>query len=259
MTPARLTFALVLSLILVAGASWIRLSRASSVSVNNIAAANPALTPAEYEAAVAQVVADLSTTTAPTTAPQTDTSIVSENLFTDYFGLVSNGQATPDNIDALTQSYADTVSNLSTSGRIQPSDLNLVSDSTAHFSTYLTNLNEVYDKYLGLLTDQSEPDATHLDAKFAKWASSVAKLYAREVTELEAIPVPASLIEDHTKLINNYISNEAALENIANAATDPARAMGGIAVMNQNSTDEKDILTDIQKIAEKNGIISSNP
>ncbi len=259
MTRARLIFALVLSITLVGAAGWIRLSRSSTVHVANLLATDDN---ADLQANVSDIAEVISTPTdEASSTPLTDTSLIGRQLFSDFFGMISNGQVTEDNINVLASTYADSVGNLDKSSRISPTDLAIVADTSDNFNAYLVNLNTIYDKYEELVRARSlnEKDAQTIGPTFITWAQTMEDLYEREATELKNISVPAALLESHTKLVNNYLSSKSAMHSLITATTDPASAMGAIIVQSKNTDEEQIILSSIQDIMTKNGIISANP
>lgn len=262
MTRSRLLLAICLAMLLVGGATWKRIesaqvSKSSGLIVISDAANNN--NPVEN---VNTSGADLNATTSATAPTEnlTNTDLMSRQLFSDYISLAANGQATPDNLDALGDQYASSIVSSSQAKSITIYNLNTESDSRTNLQVYSDSLSRIYGKYSAQLitVTKTNTDPNNFSPTTIAFAKKVANLYQKEADELQALSVPNSLASDYLKLINFYLARAWDMNAIANSDTDPADAYTAIASETNLDGKEQIILTNIKRLLVSSGIILRN-
>ncbi len=261
MTRFRLTLAILMTVLLIGVASFKRFAQPSTY-VANLAAIKQAeaiSAEAAANALLAENYADLeaATSNASSTAGLSNTDLISRQFMSSYLSMAADGNATDENIDALGNQFADSITTLNSYKSEVMSDLSLVTDSQSHFQAYATELSTIYSKYqtltistmktAGNISDTSSPH-------FASTMKALAVIFDRAAKELEGTDVPASLADDHLKLINNYLSSASAFSALARVSTDSASAYGALATQSENSAMESSIMQNIQSTLAIKGI-----
>ena len=242
----RLGVALFVSILLIGGATYTRLKSAPTPSPDLVA-----VTPhADTDTAPSEDLAAGSIATGSTT-PQNlnSTDLVTRQLFTDYLSLAATGQATDDNVAALGAQYANSVVDTASPSSINLDSLALVSDSKANFEAYSKAVSNIYNKYHNL-AGTTIKGAGSLDSisapNFVPTMSTLATLYERAATELEAVPTPTSLATSHLALINTYLGNVETLRALTNITRDPIASYGILAKASAQGGDEDNALLGIR-------------
>jgi len=256
--------AIVVALILIGGASWLRITNTQKISGNlYIAKDQNKNTSQGIDAENFINVSDLSTNNSSDTSVPTltDADTIGRNLLSDYLNLAYSGQDTDQNITDLANKYADALSTINKTADIKLSDINVIENSKTNLQTYADNISRTYLKYHSLMTaidtkgrdfSKPGPDMTYVTSKLAA-------LYKQEVDELKKFAVPQSLAKEHVNLINIYLSTVQALQTLSNADKDPIGAYRAIIIEKNNIQEESTIFSNLEKILVAGGIIHINP
>lgn len=252
----RMATALALSVLLIGGASWMRYNRPTEV-----AAVSGTFSAAASNSDTASEPFDTASSSATSTDTEklTDTDLISRQLFSEYVSLAANGQSTQTSLDALGDKYAQNISNLSKASTIMSSDVATVTNSTSTFAAYNNSLGAINTKYQAKLASLVPSSlATDPNGISPALANSMADLYSREATELEALHVPVALLTDHVKYVNLYLRHVWDMKAIANISADPIDATAAISAEYTSFDDEQQIAADMNRILMSGGIILNN-
>jgi len=249
--------ALLVSVALIGGATWIRLSpidpspaqitsapkieRSSSGNLEDLADADPSF----------------STTSASQLAP---TDLIGRQLFTDYLALRTQGKTTPDDISALANKYAEDIKNSDLSiPKVAQNQITILPDSAEQLALYGNAMASIRTKYKNLVATQVEVSGSNItdigSRTFSTFMGAVSKLYQSSANELLALEVPASLAENHLNLINNYLESTEVMTLLSNISKDPIQAYAAINIYAQHTEKEAELFLYIQKVMMANGII----
>lgn len=261
MLPIRLIIALAVSVALIGGAMWFRFVRIPPYTAE-VVAVSQVNTPSSDDA---QVLTDFFSTATSTPATSTtvalsQTDLIGRQLLSDYLALKSQGQTTPDNIDAFATSLAESIKNVDISiPKANPNQIIVLPESEANLATYGNTMTNIRNKYKNLVATQvksGENDVANTNSPaFSIFMSAAGKLYKAAADELLLVRVPTSLAQNHLGLINQYLENAEVMRLISNTSKDPLQAYAALNIYIKNSGRESELLTNIQKALMAHGII----
>ena len=253
---------LFISLALIGGALWFRFVRippyrAQLVTVKEVGQFSPENTYLEDFQNASSSLATLPTTTL------SPTETVGRQLFSDFIALKSQGETTPDNIDALADKYAESIKNFDVAiPKVDPSQVIVLPDSEKNLTVYGNAITNIRNKYKNLVATQAESSGggiTNINSPaFSTFMSAVGKLYQSSTNELLLVVVPASLVTNHIDLINNYLESAEVMASLGNTSKDPIRAYAALNINIQNTGKESKLLSNIRTTLMANGIIFDN-
>jgi len=256
----RLTIALTISLFLIIFAGWMRV-HPKSPPQGLVAVKNADLAPSPEFSTTTDSNSLENISTASTSEPLSDTDLIGRQLFSDYLDLTMQGQATPENVDALAGIYAQSITSLTNNApRITSLDISIVPNSQASIQAYGDSLTNIYVKYEALLKDafSSGQSLNTVGTALTAFGVNISKIYTNEVNELKKLSVPAKVSENHVSLINTYLSSASAYKALANADENPAEAVAAITIGEKNADQELVILKNLENTLRQSGIISRN-
>lgn len=259
MSPIRLIIAFAVSIALISGAMWFRFVRIPPYSAQLVSVEG--VEPFSSEEDFLENLSNTDTSlyaTSTTTLSQTD--LIGRQLFSDYMGLKSQGQVTPENIKALADRYAEEIKNFDISiPKVNPNQIIVLPDSEENLAMYGNAITSIRNKYKNLVAaevENSGGDITDTTSQaFSKFMGAVGKLYQASVNELLLVGVPATLASNHIELINNYLESAEVMESISNTSQDPVRAYAALNIYAQHTEKESELFLNIQKVMMANGII----
>jgi hypothetical protein len=231
---AGITIAVLISITVIGGATWYRISSAKNKAVSSLTSIESSHSSSDATGADAY---NLSVTTNPTTDPQTLTKNVTQGIFSDFVDLSATGQATDNNLDKLGKVYADKIGSLSTIKTVAViSDLSVVDDSDSSLMKYSAALSSTYSKYADMAQQavSLSGSISSTDKNFTKLMLSLADIFNKEANELKKIPVPSSISEAHLTLINNYYNYSNTTKALAGVNSDPLMAYGAMQSISGN-------------------------
>lgn len=257
---AQIVTAVLLSVVLVGGATWFRFVPNSNAQPS-LVTINGGSRTSDYDELLAQDFFQTSTSTTQTTdQPLTQTDLVSRQLFSDYLSLSSQNKATPENLASLAQKYATSIGNLSLSStQISLTSVRVVIDSKENILAYGTAINTIRNKYAALVVSQKEQgDISEVGSPtFSNFMNTMGNLYESSANELRVLSVPQSLVSNHIKLVNNYLENAAAVKALSEIENDPLNAYSALNTYSKNSEEETNLLINIQLAMSMNGAFNS--
>mgnify|MGYP000745874519 CR=1 FL=1 len=184
------------------------------------------------------------------------TDLIGRQLILDYVDLATRGEATDKNLNELAETYAERIPSLNYSKSINFSDLKSVSNTKVNLQTYATQFTNIYKSYAERVSkaNSTSKDTSTLGPGLYTLAGNLSKIYLDTATQLQNIPAPLVLIENHLKITNVYLSNSAAMKAISETEKDSSAAFAGMVTINSNAEVESAILDSITDILTKNGI-----
>ncbi|MBX4198844.1 hypothetical protein KW800_01020 [Candidatus Parcubacteria bacterium] len=247
----RILTALSLSGLLILGAGFLRFRSESSTppvlvaidiapssgsAVSYAAASSTDLLPAKQE--------DLSTT-----------DLVSRQMLSDYMNLAATGQTTEENINALAARYVESLPTLTQAKVINATDIKIVPDSLSAFKAYGNALADLTNETMATAAKIDSGSAVSLAGTDISGISlKLAAAYEHASKALLGMAVPSSILDDHVKLTNMYLSNTAALKALAQVDKDPTIAFAGMAKYNENLKAEDPLIADMRNILKAHGL-----
>lgn len=259
MLRPRVVFALSLSALLIGGATLHRFVFASTPQ-NSILVLDqiPTKTTSDVDPGVTPQITAESTTTTPSNITTTD--LLSRQLLSDYLAMATQGQTTDQSIANLADKYADTIVSLDTSNAGTIGQIKIVDDSKVNLDLYGKNLSAVYQKYHNLTDIVIKKSGNISDPSslaFSSVMKSLSILFKQSAVELRGMSVPSPFVDLHTRLIKNYLSSASTFVSLSNVSTDSAGAFGALSAQAKNSSDQEQILSQIQTTLLTNGVYFS--
>ena len=260
MPSIKLIGALSVSLALVGGALWFRFVKVPTYSA-------PLVTLEEitqFSSDDAYLKDFLGSTTTPRSVSTTTLSkedLIGRQLFSEYIGLKSKGQVTPDNLLSLADKYAQDIINTEISAKkIVQNQIIVVADSEENMVTYGASITAIRLKYKNAAAARySNVTITDVSSSaFLSFTTAASKLYQDAANELLLVRTPSSLSLNHLNLINNYLENAEALKLIGDTSKNPVQAYAAINIYTQNYDKELELMQNIQRILMASGIIFNN-
>lgn len=251
----RLASALLISILLIGGAGWVRAGSLFKNSSTNSLALESASTTSSYDFSIKKN--DSITPEASTqTGPLSSTDLIGRQLILDYVDLAAQGEASEENLALLANNYVEKIPSLNYSETISYKDIKSVSNTRENFQNYANEFTKIYKSYAENIkrANDSGKDITTLGPGMYSLANSLSKIYSDTANKIKSLPVPLALAENHYKIINVYLSNSAAMKAISRAEQDSSEAFAGMVALNKNLEDESTTLDQISKILTSNGI-----
>lgn len=246
--------ALILSLVLVGGAAWLRLSSSKNVQKNDLISLNnePQEAPT-YQELYGEFLSDKSTTASESERALTGTELVGRQIMIDYLALSGSGQATPANLQALAEKYVESIPTLHTSVTIGYQDIKTTKDSRESWAIYSSELSRIYSAHKDdFIETKVDVVKDNLDNNHYNLLSKAASSYELQARELKNIIVPLAFTSVHVRLVNVNLSLAAALNAASNTENDPASGFAGLIKIAPDMNEEQLVLSEISTILSKN-------
>lgn len=253
-----LTLALCVSALLIIGATWFRVREQTRAAGNLIVVNGNAAETEQVDQFLAANVSATSTLSSTEDLNQTD--LFGRQYVSNFLSLSMNGQATDQNIDTLADSFANSAVTLSTYMAITREGITTVDATKENLQSYGDAVSTIYNKYRALAGQaiQKGGDLGSVESKnFASAMTALSKLSAQAAADLQKVPAPSSLANNHLALINNYLSNAEALGQLANIAKDPVSAYAALNTQAINGEAELALLATIKTTLLGQGIAFS--
>jgi len=251
--------AVVISLFMVGGASWKRLS-GTTQTPSLVTIETATATPPTYDEIFADITNSTSTpalNSQPASSESlTGTDLIARQLMIDYINLNSVGQATGANLAALADQYVESIPTLNSFPRIGIHNLNTTTNSEQNFKLYSDKIGQIYLKYALDITSSPvkvDGDEVTLTSNHYSFMRMAAENYSAQAEEFKNVAVPAALAEKHLRLVNNSLASAAALKAAASTETDPASGFAGLVAVSQIVNEESLILQEIYEFLREEG------
>lgn len=251
----RFALALLISIILIGGASWYRFGTTEYVQPNIIAVEQ---SETNYKNAIEEFLGPKAYTASstPSSGPLTNTDIIGRSLLSDYILLEARGNATDANIIALADKYVQVLPTLNVAPTIDYVDIKTTSNTKINFQNYANRLEEIYEENTNDVSrayaEAGSPDTSN--PAIYSFISTFGTIYAETASKLQNMSVPLSLVGNHLQLVNGYLSSATGMEAISKIKQDPSVALAGLMAINESLNKEEIILDKIRKILISNGI-----
>jgi len=249
--PARLFSALFVSIALVGGALWIRLSNNAGVQYE-LALVEPDTK--ESDILNYFLESNSGNPSVPAkTLPKTE--ILGRGLLAEYINLASSGGVTQEEIEALANKYVESITNLSQINTISYGNLKIVSNEKNNFQKYADEITKIHQAYTkGIEQEYKASNINTLDSSFYSLASVISIIYDDTASKLKKMPVPQALANIHLELINMYLLNAYSMEAISETEDDSAGSFAGLVALSDNVYKETAIFSEISRVLNANGI-----
>jgi hypothetical protein len=184
---------------------------------------------------------------------------LSKQLFSDYLGLKSSGQANnPEAVQQAADRIAKETDSIKIGVQYVEKDLNIKTSTTLDDQRIYANtvgiIRQNYrDRFANNNSAESYTSAS--DANFLKDMSFMSLLYASQVKELLKIPVPSNLSDIHLRLINSYEASGSGLAKINLMQSDPLLSIIGFKQFDIESEKEYAILEELKAKLSASGIV----
>jgi len=190
------------------------------------------------------------------TPPLTTTDLIGHQLILDYVDLATRGQATDENLNKLAENYVDSIPTILSPRTLNYTDLTSVSNTRLNLQTYATDFTKIYKSYSERVkaANANAKNSNVLGPGLYSLASNLSKIYLDTSNQLQKLPVPLALAENHLKIINIYLEDSVAMKAISETEKDASQAFAGMVTINNNMDEESAILNSITDILTKNGI-----
>jgi hypothetical protein len=248
-----ITVSILVSLVLIGGASWTKFANTKKSAAGLIASESKTI---DWSDVARSYDTNPSSTSTPTSTPLTSTQVIGRQLIYDYIDLASQGGGSEENIKALADKYVDSLPTLNNSEVMSSLELKAVSDSPTHFREYAARFLEIHNEFAAA-AKTSSLSAVNLAAvgtPLYKTSGNIGKAYIATAEKLRTMSVPLSLGTLHIELVNTYYSSGSALNSLTESEKDPAVAFAGIIALKQNSETEQDLQSAIELVLTRNGI-----
>ena len=243
-----LVLSIVVSILIIGAAIWFRTSQTSRINPD-LAVVESTSTPSG-SSATSTIFGWINESPAADSINRTD--LIGQQLIIDYVNLAASGQATSENVDSLANQYVSSMPGLIKTNQIGKSSLHVVDDSLNAFSSYSDSMTAILNDYQTRV-QQFMPNGSTLNPAFYTGITEVGKIYSDTAESMEKIPVPGTLADLHMELINVYLSNSSVMSAIAQTESDPAKSFSGLALYQNNASQETNVLNEINQELKKHG------
>ena len=256
MSRIRLIGAFFISIASIAGASWFRFiqippyQRAELVAVEEIADLT------SDDVFLEDILSSNPNTSDVSATPLTQTDVVGRQLFSDYISLASQNKTSSDDFNFLATKYAESILRETPKKVTRPDELSITTNSEENLRIYGNAVLEIRTKYRNLVIAQYQGgNISNVNGpEFKSLVKNTSFLYGNAARELLALPVPASLANNHAALINNYFASAEAMRELSNISEDPIKSFAALNTQAKNSQEEEDLFLKIQMMLAANGI-----
>jgi hypothetical protein len=249
--------AIVVSLFMVGGASWMRSAKAKN-SGGNVAIVQLDPESEAYQNFMNEFLSPESTGRGKTASyePLSNTDIIGRQMIMDYISLASSGGAGTASIDLLAERYVESIPTLNKAVVLNLSDIRAVPNTKGNFKNYADEITVVYKTYVESMNKAQLPEnrIDVLNPEFYSSTFAISMAYAEAANKLKNMQVPGALAQAHLQLTNSYAASAWAMESVSKADKDSANAFAGLIVLNEQIQKEEGLLKEIARILTTNGI-----
>lgn len=244
---ARLALALFVSIALVGGALWTRLSNNATVKYE-LALVEPG-----GDSQFSDYFGSAGDIRAAKTIPKTE--LLGQQLILEYMALATNGQASDDAVAALAEKYVDSIPTLTQTKTVSYEELKIVTNNKKNFEKYASEITEIHKTYVeSVERNYSKSSLDTLDSAFYSATSDISGIYGKTASELKSMAVPSAIATLHLELINTYLMNAESMRAISGTENDSTKAFAGLIALSNNTDKEAAVLLEISRVLNENGI-----
>lgn len=251
----RVTFALILSLVLVGGATVFRLSPDTYKSSNKIVYVETPIDNEEQEEINKLFFESINSPTQKSLKEPSSTELIGRGLITGYIDLATKGVATQKNLEALANQYVESVPSFRTLTPLTLSDIQTTPNTPGAFKTYEDEVNKIHEEYAKNTKKIAEKayEVTKIDSNFRTFANTLGNAYTKAANKLKNLKAPASVADAHLELINSYLSSAESLKILAGGDNDSASLFAAMVTVRSDVEMQNQILGRISQIIRTNG------
>lgn len=249
----RLALALSVSILIIGAASWSRLA--------GVEKAQPSIVALEaddknYQDFLQNLLESKTASSTSAEEPLSNTDLIGRQLIIDYIGLATSGEAGRAGINALANTYVESIPALLKVEKIDYQDIKTTSDTKTGFENYSDGLAKIYARHADRINTAyaGKVGVFSSNGSDFSFAQDAAAAYENTALELKGLAVPLRLVPAHLRLINTHFSNAAAMRSIYNLEKDPVTASSGLLAIKENIDEESRALKEISEIMETNAI-----
>jgi hypothetical protein len=183
----------------------------------------------------------------------TKTDLISRELLSDYMNLAMMEEDNAGNLSQLLENYISSVPELTDAPQVESTDIKVVADNKAAFVAYDEKAYQIDQERASAISraygagDTSDEEAHNV-------AGDIALAYKTAAEKMLLVQTPESLAVAHWKLINNYLATSHALSSVAALDEDSVGALAGMVSVQESLATERKIVNEIVAILTKNGI-----
>ncbi len=241
-----ISVALVLSVLLIGGASWYRFSQPTTYD-GLVAIERKEMSDKQYKDMLDTFLNTSSSTAETENLNGTD--LIGRQLILDYVGLARDGQASPENLSLLAENYVDSLPTLISAQKIYYTDLQVVANNTGNYQKYSDEMENIYQDYSsGLFNSYSERDYLSETDGGAAMYLKMAEVYQETADRMKSLAIPEEISQNHLALINLYLENAAAMSSVSKSQTDAASSFAGVVTISGNLEKEQGLLDQIEEV-----------
>ncbi len=245
--------AICVSVLLIGSTLWLRFWKSAPVQNELVAVGNEPLSDEYYNEILSKFLEPTDNTAAESAAALTTTDLIGRQMLMEYMALAQSGQATEGNLAAITEKYVESIPSIISYTPLLATNLKTVSNNIDNLRIYATEVEYAYSKYENFLK-MAPQGALGLDSRTRSLTEELGSIYADLSTKLRAMSVPALVAEYHLGLINLYAENASSMEALGQESSDTARSFAGLVVLKRNAQTETDLMAQIRRKLEQNGI-----
>ncbi len=186
----------------------------------------------------------------------TTTDLVGRQLISDYLSLAGGSDVSEESLTKLGEKYANSIAEIESSTKIDPSTLTTVSDTKANLEKYSEELSLVENSRVDELNRISENESVANESLIYKTAGDISSIYEDAGERLMSISVPSSLLTLHTNLVNSYLSVSAGMKSLSKVEEDSVLSFAGVISAQSGIKAGQTIVRDIVEILIKNDAAS---
>lgn len=181
------------------------------------------------------------------------------NFFNEYIALKQSNKLTNETIEDLANRLSNEVLSSGTNKTFTVPPSQIFEDSdTASVQRYGNSVAEIRERYQ---TEYQRNQISSSDFEVAEKANqaqmNVGNLFTRMANELGALPVPRLAVSIHESLVTSYQQSGEAFYAMANAGTDPMKAVVGLQAYNDATSAEAEAVQNLGRYFAQSGIIFS--
>ena len=245
--------ALFVSVALIGGAGWFKTTQIKN-SPQNIVAVDDASN-SGLDTYTPTSVADLRASSPNEEGSGLSTTdLVGRQLISDYLSLAGGNAVSDESLIQLGEKYANSIAEIESSTKIDPSTLATVSDTKSSLENYSGELSLIENSKVDALNKINEDESVVNESLIYKTAGDISSIYEDAGEKLMEVQVPSSLLILHANLVNSYLSVAAGMKSLSEVDQDSVLSFAGV-INAQNSIQAgQTTVRDIIEILVKNDV-----
>lgn len=189
------------------------------------------------------------------------TTILSKQVFSNFMVLNQSGNLNDQTINDLTDQLSSQIIEKAPTAKVYTvADLKIIKNPTKNdlkdYGNQFMALRDKYqNRYINKISSPGSPVLDTSNTGIINGYKMIGVLYGQMVEDLLKLAIPASLINLHLQITNNYAQNAFGLKQFGDLNNDPVAAVAGLNVFSKNLDTEDLLLAKIKAYLNENGII----